>query len=312
MPKNDIIKKGFDNMKRIIKLLVILLLPIVICSCNNEQRPAGQLIEISAVELTNNFYGTKSKDFIFVIINEHKSGYMNFEKDLERLVKETNQTIYYTYYQHIDTESALLIFNAYDAYFTSNAYHIVENSEIILTKMYTTYDQMKKDLENKNIYEEIVYQSDKEINSNLKKAKEEYDKGNVSVSYNYINKIWDTKEAKDFYNTHPSLGIIKSWEHFVITDGSKERITYRSLLFYHNSNFFYETLIKEYNDKFEKPNSLDRYEKVYYYVKDDIIYTSDKENGTYTKRFKIKKVEKVKLYLFDYKYKKDYIYDRRV
>lgn len=299
-------------MKKIIKLLFIILISIAICSCGNKKPTEGQLIEISAVELTNNFYGKNSKDFIFAIINEHKSGYMNFKKDLERLVKETNQTIYYTYYQHIDTDSALLIFNVYDAYFTSNSYHIVENNEITLTKQYTTYDQMKTDLAYKNIYEELTYQNDKEIKSYLKKAKEEYNKGNIAKSYDSINKIWDTEEGKNFFNTHPYLGIIKSWEHFVITEGTKDKITYRSLLFYHNSNFFYETLIKEYNDNFEKPNSLDRYEKVYYYIKDDIIYTSDKEDGTYKERFKIKEITKVKLHLFDYKYKKDYIYDRRV
>ena len=292
-------------MKKIIKLLFVVLISIIMCSCGDKKPIEGQLIEISAVELTNNFYGKNSKDFIFAIINEHKSGYMNFEKDLERLVKETNQTIYYTYYQHIDTDSALLIFNLYDAYFTSNSYHIVENNELTLTKQYTTYDQMKADLVNKNVYEELTYQSDKEIKSHLNNAKEELDSNEEKL-------LLATEEGKNFFDTHPYLGIIKSWEHFVITEGTKERITYRSLLFYHNSNFFYETLIKEYNDNFEKPNSLDRYEKVYYYVKDDIIYTSDKEDGTYKERFKIKEISKVKLHLFDYKYKKDYIYDRRV
>ena len=71
-------------MKKIIKLLFIILISIAICSCGNKKPTEGQLIEISAVELTNNFYGKNSKDFIFAIINEHKSGYMNFEKDLER------------------------------------------------------------------------------------------------------------------------------------------------------------------------------------------------------------------------------------
>ena len=79
----------------------------------------------------------------------------------------------------------------------------------------------------------------------------------------------------------------------------------------YNETDFLE-MIKEYNDNFEKPNSLDRYEKVYYYVKDDIIYTSDIENGTYKKRFKIVKIENTSVHLFDYKYNKDYIFTRRV
>jgi len=54
------------------------------------------------------------------------------------------------------------------------------------------------------------------------------------------------------------------------------------------------------------------YEQTYYYIKDDIIYTSDKEDGTYTKRFKIISVEHTSFKLFDYKYNKDYTYTRRV
>lgn len=298
-------------MKKLIKLLIILFIPIILCSCE-EPNNEGKLIEISAIELTRNFFGDNSKDFVFAIINEHKEGYKKFEEDLKKLVKETNRTIYYTYYQNIDTESALFIFNVYDAYFTSNAYHIVKDNDLILTELYTTYDKMKSDILENYVYEEIKYQSEKEIKDNLKNAKKEYEKGNISISFNYLNKIWDTKEAKEYYEQNQYLGLIKSWSHFTITDDKKPRITYRSLLFYHDSKVFYEALIKEYYESFEEPTSLDVYEPVYYYVKNDIIYTSDKENGTYKERFKIKEITKLKVHLFDYKYKKDFIYDRKV
>ena len=51
---------------------------------------------------------------------------------------------------------------------------------------------------------------------------------------------------------------------------------------------------------------MNDYEKVFYYVKDNIIYTSDTEDGTYKQRFKIMEVENTSFKLFDYKYNKEY------
>ena len=58
-----------------------------------------------------------------------------------------------------------------------------------------------------------------------------FDEVKISSTWNYINKIWNRKEAKDFYNRNSELGIVKSWEHFIITEDKRDRITYRSLLF---------------------------------------------------------------------------------
>ena len=299
-------------MKKIFKLFIILIFPILLCSCNNNENLEGKLVEISAIELTNNFYEKDCKDMIFATVNEHKKGYQQFLKDLEKLAKETNRTIYFTYYQHIDTESALLIFNTYDAYFSDNAYHVMEDDKLIITELYTNYDTMKTKLSNKRYYEKLDMQSEKEIQNNLEEAKKAYDKGNIAISFDYINRIWDEPDAKSFYDSHKYLGLIKAWEHFTVTEDKKTRISYRSLLFYHNSNYYFETLVKEYYEGFTKPNDLSVYDKVYYYVKDDIIYTSDKENGTYKERYKIISIEKTQLKVFDYKYKKDYIFTRRV
>jgi hypothetical protein len=299
-------------MKKILKLLFIMLIPILITSCSQKDYKEGQLIEISGIELTNNFAGENAKNFIFAIVNETKPGYKEFLSDLERYAKETNKAIYFTYYNHLDTEAAFYIFNLYEADFTSNGYHVLEDGKLTVTTEYTNYNNMKATLEEKRFYTILDYTSEKQVQETLKLAQEEYDKGNISISYNYINKIWNRKEAKDFYKNHPKLGIIKSWEHFTITKDKRDRITYRSLLFHHNTNYFLEILTKEYYDGFEKPQNMLDYEQVFYYVKDDIIYTSDKEDGTYKERFKIKKIENTSIKLFDYKYKKDYIFTRRV
>jgi hypothetical protein len=96
-------------MKKYLKLLFIILIPLIICACEDNGKREGKLIEISALELTRNFHGENSKDFIFATVNEHKKGYGEFLESLKKLVKETNQTIYYVYYQHIDTEASLYI-----------------------------------------------------------------------------------------------------------------------------------------------------------------------------------------------------------
>ena len=43
-------------MKKIFKLFIILIFPILLCSCNNNENLEGKLVEISSIELTNNFY----------------------------------------------------------------------------------------------------------------------------------------------------------------------------------------------------------------------------------------------------------------
>lgn len=299
-------------MKKILKLLFILIIPILITSCGFEDYKEGELTEISGLELVNNFAGENSKNFIFAIVNETQPGYKEFLADLEKYAKETNKAIYFTYYKHIDTEAAFYIFNLYEADFTSNGYHVIEDGKLTVTTEYTNYSNMKATLEEKRFYTALDYTSETDIKKNLELAASEYEKGNISISYNYINKIWNTKEAKEFYNNHPELGIVKSWEHFNITDDARPRIHYRSILFHHDTNYFLEMYTKQYNDNFEKPQNMTDYEKIYYYVKDNIIYTSDKEDGTYKERFKIIKVENTSLKVFDYKYKKEYKYTRRV
>lgn len=299
-------------MKKIIKLLFILCITLLISSCGSKDYKEGQLVELSGLELTNNFAGETAKDFIFATINETKEGYREFLSDLEKYAKETNKAIYYVEYKHIDTEAALYVFNLYEADFTSNCYHVVENGDITLTKPYVNYSTLKFNLESKRFYSVLDYISDKDAKEYLKKAQEELDNGNPSVSLNYINKIWNRQEAKNFYNKNEELQVIKSWEYFTFTNDKRKRITYHSLLFHHNANYFLEILTKEYYDSFEKPSDLGAYEVVFYYVKDDIIYTSDKVDGTYKERFKILSVERTSFRLFDYKYKKEYTYTRRV
>lgn len=298
-------------MKKLIKLLFILLIQLTIVSCSQKDYREGELVEISAQELTNNFAGNNAKDFIFATVNETQEGYEEFLKDLEKYAKESNKAIYYTYYNHIDTESATYIFNLYEADFTSNTYHVIENGQITLTKYYKDYTTMKFYLNDKRFYSILTYTSDKEVEKQLKLAQEEYDKGNISVSLNHINKIWNRKEAKEFYNTHEKLGVVKSWEHFIITKGKTKKITYRSLLFHHNTNYYLEILSKGDYDTFEKPMDMMDYTQTFYYVKDDIIYTSTSKDKEYTKRFKILSIRKTSLVLFDYKYKKEYTYTRR-
>ena len=299
-------------MKKYLNLLFIILIPLIICACEDNGKREGKLIEISALELTRNFHGENSKDFIFATVNEHKKGYEEFLESLKKLVKETNQTIYYVYYQHIDTEASLYIFNLYDAYFTSNAYHVVEDSEMLITEEYKSYDKMKTDLKGIYYKDKLTMQSEKEVKENLKYAKEEYDKGNISVAFNYLNRIYDEPEAKNFFKENKYLGIVKVWEHFIITKGKKDKITYRSLMFLHDSISYYETLIKDDYETFEEPTYLNGYDQFFYYVKDDIIYTSTTQDGKYEKRYLIKEIEETRLSLIDYKYKKDYIFKRKV
>jgi hypothetical protein len=297
-------------MKKLKRLLIILLFPIFICSCDLKLEKA-ELIEISGIELTNNYFGENSKNFIFAMVNEFEKDDEQFLEDLKKLVEETNNTIYYVEYQHIDTEAAVILFNTYDANFTTNSIHLVENNELTVTQDYTNYEDMKNALKGKVLNIGLEYTSDKEAKEYLEQADKEYQAGNLAKSFDYINKIWNRKEAKEYFKEHPYLELIKSWEYVNITDTEPKKITYRSLLFYENYNFFFEIYQKRNYEGFERSNNITDYTQVYYYLKDDIIYTSDKTDGTYEKRFKIKKVERHQITLFDYKYKKEYVFNRR-
>ena len=102
-------------MKKILRLLFILIIPILITSCGSKDYKEGKLTEISGLELVNNFAGDNSKNFIFAIVNETQSGYREFLADLEKYAKETNKAIYFTYYKHLDVDAAFYIFNLYEA-----------------------------------------------------------------------------------------------------------------------------------------------------------------------------------------------------
>ncbi len=54
-----------------------------------------------------------------------------------------------------------------------------------------------------------------------------------------------------------------------------------------------------------------KYDMIYYYLDNDIIMTSDKSNGTYKERFKIKSIGENQMTLYDYKTKKEYIFTIR-
>ena len=197
-------------MKKLLKLLFVICIAFLIASCGKKDFKEGQLVEISGTELTDNFAGEHLKDFIFAIVDETESDYKVFLSDLEKYAKESNKAIYFTYYKHIDQEAAFYIFNLYEANFTTNSYHVMENGELTVTYDYINYSLMKQHLDSKRFYTILDYTSEEDAKKYLKQAEEEYNKGNVSVSLNYINKIWNKKEAKDFFETHKELGIVKS------------------------------------------------------------------------------------------------------
>ena len=84
-------------MKKLIKLLLILLITFTIVSCGKKDYKEGELIELSAQELTNNFAGDNAKDFIFATVNETKQGYREFLIDLEKYAKESKKAIYFPF-----------------------------------------------------------------------------------------------------------------------------------------------------------------------------------------------------------------------
>lgn len=291
------------------KIFIIFFCLILITACNNKKE--YHLIELTSEELANNIMAKETKNFVFAVYNSSEDNAENFMKDLKNVVKNANINIYYIDYQHIDTESSLILFNSYQANFTTNGYHVLQNKDLVISKSYTDFKTMYKDLKSKAFKDSLATTSNSKKEKYLKEAKKLYDEGNISLSYNVLNKAWNLKEAKEFYNNSKYYKVLNTWES-ILTNLDNGKVKYRSLLFYYNLKYFYEITKNYPNSEYEKPSSLKEYSQTYYYIKDDIISTSTIEKGTYKKKYKIIEVNEEILEIQDLKTKEKILYKRRV
>lgn len=296
-------------MKHIKILLIILIIPIILCSCKKEEH---KLIELTAQELVQNLE-KEDISFVFAVVDKSEDDYEEFLKDLENVVKSANIDIYYIDYLRMDTDSAnKLIFNLYSTDFSTNGFHVIENGALIISDAYTDFKNLYGSLKDKIYTDKVDFIDNKTKKEYINKAKELYEEEKYAEAYDYLCKSWNLKEAKELYETHNYFHIINVWQHFTITNEEPRMITYRNLYIYPNINVLYRIVEKAPYDGYEKPEDLNKYEALYYKIENNIIYTAVSENSKYKETYKIVSVDKNSLKIIDLKTNEEFVYNERI
>lgn len=296
-------------MKYIKILLILLIIPIVLCSCNQKEH---KLIELTAEELVQNLEN-ENISFVFAVIDKSEDNYEAFQRDLENVVKSANIDIYYIDYLRMDTSSAnTLIFNLYSTDFTTNGYHVIENGSLIASEGYSNFKEMYGVLKDKIYSDKLELIDNITKQEYLTKAKELYNEEKYAEGYEYLCKAWNLTETKEVYDTYDNFKLIDVWQHFTLTDEEPKMITYRNLYFYSNTNILYRIEETALYEDYEKPESLSDYEALYYKIENNIIYTAVSENAKYKETYEIESIDEYSLKIIDLKTNQKYTYNKRI
>ena len=294
-------------MKKLIKLFILVLIPILVCSCTKEEH---SLIELTSEELILNLSNSE-KSFVFATTNSKKDNTAEFLESLNNVVSSANIDIYYIDYQYVDIGSLIQYYMMYESDLSINAYYVYEKGTITVGEEYTDFTTMYQNLKNKSFSNDLEYISNETKQSYLKEAEEKYNSGLISEASDLLCKAWNIKEAKEMYENNSYYKMIDVWEHFTITEEGTKTIDYRTILFGANENYYlYYQETAPYNS-FSKPTTTEGYKMIYYYIEDDFIYTSDERDGKYKKTYEVESVDSIYFKITDVKTNTKYIYTKR-
>lgn len=293
-------------MKKYIQISILLLSIFILCSCKSKQK--YELIEITSAELLNNVLSEDSVNFIYALYNENIDNSTNFLEDLKKVAPAIQTNIYYIDVNHIDVTSYTNLYYLGGLDTTINAYFAIKDKNVIANGEYLNYQTLYSSLATVDCKDEITRTSNEDKNSILDEAKKAYNEGNIVYSLDLINQVWNTKEAKDFYQESNYFNILNQWEFYDFKDDKMTDLNYTSIIFYKDIDCLFQVEKRtKYDSDFTTPN-FDEYEQLYYYIKDDIIYTSKKVDGNYKELYKIKYLDAKQLILTRTKDQKEYKY----
>ncbi len=294
-------------MKKIKLLLLLLLIPVLLCSCNKKEY---NLIEITGDELVQNML-EEEKNFVFAIVDKSEDNAASFLKDLENVSKSANINIYYVDYLHMSQDAAFKLFTSYSTDFSTNGYHVLQNKSLTVSAAYTDFKTLYTTLKTKAFTDELV-RIDKETKLNyIKEAKELYKENEIGEAHNLLTKAWDLKEAKKEHDDNKYYHLINGWERTVYTNDIPEKTKYTSFIFNSGESYYVEQKITKETEEFDGPTDADKFETVYYRIEGDIILTSNREKGYYEETYQILNVTDELLNLKNLKTNKNETYTRR-
>ena len=266
-------------MKKVLLCLVIFLL--MLCSCEKKEY---HLIELNANELLEQLF-KEDCDIVVAYYDSKDENSEQFISDLEKVVKASKENIYYIDVNHISGYSLILLYEYFSVDVSGLRYFVVQDGQTLIKEKYTDYLTLFKNLNGKKYDTEINYVSDEDIDKYLNEANKSYKDGYISNSLDYINLIWNSNKAKEFYDNHELFDIIQMWENYDIKDNGSDMV-YTSLMFYSFTNSFDYYVGNSKVNEFTKPE-MDEYKSYYYKIINNELLVSEDEDGDYKKLYDI-------------------------
>ena len=271
--------------KKIIIATIILVAFLLACLFiyQNKDNDKYQLIELTGQELLQVFIDDEEASITFALYNERDVQAEDFYNDLEQVVTQAHQDIYYVNTSHVTFEFEEIINTLTGSTTDILSYYVIQDGKVLLSNTYSNFNTMYKELNGKKYDTKVEKMSKEEKLEYIDKAHEAYFEGDIASAHNYLSNAWDIKEAKDEWNNHPYYQIIGNWEQFEVQEDGK---TTRYI------NFFFTTFASQMYtmdtvteiEGFTAP-SFDLYEAHDIQIKDNYIYIKNKKNDKYEKKY---------------------------
>ena len=294
--------------KKLIVIIIVLILFITVSIIigTKQEKEEYKLIELTGTELTNTIISSEKISITFALYNEYDINSKNFLEDLKKVVRQTQENIYF-----VNTSHTTFEFGEIMSAITSNevetlSYYVYQDGKLVVSNTYKNFKSLYKDLNGKKYDTKIIKTSKKEKEKAIETATTLYNEGDIAGAYNNLSLAWDSEEAKSHYNNRPYYKLIGSWEIFE-PDEEMIKTKYTNYIFLTYNN---KLLIGSHEDKidgFEKPSS-DKYEIYDTKIKDDYIYTKKEKETKFKKTYKIQSVSKYKLVLISESNNKTYTF----
>ncbi len=296
-------------MKKIISIIILLFTcTLFLTSCEKKE---GRLIELTSEELVANITKEALPNMVFAIWNSKRDNADEFMKSLKSVVNNANINIYYIDYQNISINQATMLFLLYDYNVSYNSYFVLENNDYVVEGDYSDFKTLYNALKNYSFKDEIEYVSKEKKLEYIENAKKLYNEGQIGQSKEFLNLAYTLDEAKEFHKNSSYYKLLEEWERFEFDKEDNNYATYYAKQFPTLRNYYFEVNKTGKFEGFEKPYDISDYSKVYYYIKDNHIYTSSSEKGKYKKTYEIVMFDDKNLELKDLKTKKVEKYVRR-
>ena len=290
-------------MKKYLKILLIIIVALTLCSCKNKKEEELFAIEVTGNEFDTNFY-KKEGTYILASYNPKMSNSKEFIENLNKLGKELSAKIYYYDITPTINDAIFFLSTNTDIDISNNIFMVIKDGDLDALSEYETYEQMKDILANYEVTDDFTFTTKEEKEESLNKAKESFNKGDISNTLKYISESWILEESKELFNNNEVFKIINTW----LSTKTIDKKNYQEIMFSKSDNV---CVISSYTEKELKKNKPSKIKFYDYLIKDGIIYLSDSDSQKAINSYKIKDLSSEKLVLEDNKTNKTIEYKRK-